>query len=119
MQEPALPDRLTVIAIAVIAYAGVNITHQIIGHCGTAALLSNQCLVISSTYLPRAFEPVAWKDNVIIAVGSAANWAIGLVCFGILRARRTARPAPRYFLWLSMCVNLFLASTFVAVAHII
>ncbi len=119
MERSALPDRLTVIAIAVIAYAGVNITHQIVGHCGTAALLGNKCLVISSTYLPRVIEPVAWKDNVIIAAGSTVNWAIGLVCFGILRAWQTARPALRYFLWLSMCVNLFLASTYVTVAPII
>jgi hypothetical protein len=119
MQKSGLPDRLTVIAIAVIAYAGVNVAHEIIGHCGTAALLGNKCLVISSTYIPRAVEPVAWKDNVIIAAGSAANWATGLVCFGILRAWRTARPAPRYFLWLSMCVNLFLASTYVTTAPII
>jgi hypothetical protein len=119
MQKSALPDRLTVIAIAVIAYAEVNITHEIIGHCGTAALLGNKCLVISSTYIPRAIEPLVWKDNVIIAAGSTANWAIGLVCFGILRAWRTARPALRYFLWLSMCVNLFLASTYVTTAPII
>jgi hypothetical protein len=59
MRKSALPDRLTVMAIAVIAYAGVNITHEIIGHCGTAALLGNKCLVISSTYIPRAPEPLA------------------------------------------------------------
>jgi hypothetical protein len=119
MKETASPDRLTVIAVAVMVYAGVNVTHQIIGHCGTAALLGNKCLVISSTYLPRAAEPAAWKDNVIIAAGSAANWALGLACFGILRAWRTARPALCYFLWLSMCVNLFLASTYVTAAPII
>jgi hypothetical protein len=119
MQETALPDRLTVIAIAVIAYAWVNITHEIIGHYGTAALLGNKCLVISSTYIPRAIEPLAWKDNVIIAAGSTANWAVGLVCFGILRAWRMAPPSLRYFLWLSVCVNLFLASTYVTVAPII
>jgi hypothetical protein len=119
MEKSVLPDRLTVIAIAVIAYAGVNITHEIIGHCGTAILLGNKCLVISSTYIPRAIEPVAWKDNVIIAAGSMANWAVGLVCFGILRAWQMARPALRYFLWLSMCVNLFLASTYMTAAPVI
>jgi hypothetical protein len=119
MRNSALPDRLTVIAIAVIAYAGVNITHEIIGHCGTAALLGNKCTLISSTYIPRTPEPQAWKDNLIIAAGSLANWAIGLVCFGLLRAWRTARPTMRYFLWLSMSVNLFLASTYVTMAPII
>ena len=119
MQRTASSDRFTVIAIASIAYAGVNICHQIVGHCGVAALLGNQCLVISSTYIPRTVEPLAWKDNVIIAAGITANWAIGLACFGLLRAWRTARPALRYFLWLSMCVNLFLGSTYMTVAPII
>jgi hypothetical protein len=69
-------------------------------------------------YSPRA-RTTCVKDNVIIAAGSAANWVIGLICFGLLRAWRTARPALRYFLWLSMSVNLFLASTYVTVAPII
>jgi hypothetical protein len=96
MRRSALPDRLTVIAM--IAYAGVNITHEIIGHCGTAALLGNKCIVVSSTYIPRVTEPVAWKDNVIVAAGIVADWAIGLVCFGLLRAWRAAQAALRYFL---------------------
>jgi hypothetical protein len=118
MRRTVSPDRFTVIAIAVMAYAGVNLCHEIVGHCGMAALLGNKCLVFSSTYIPRAIEPLAWKDNVIIAAGSLANWAIGLVCFGLLRALRTT-PALRYFLWLSMCVNLFLASSYMAAAPII
>jgi hypothetical protein len=111
-----------VIAIAVIAYAAVNITHEIIGHCGMAALLETRCKVISSTHIPlvKEFTEIpTWTYNIIVIAGSTANWMVGLACFAVLRTLRTARPALRYFLWLTMCVNLFLASTYMTVAPII
>ena len=122
MQSTALSDRFTVIAIAFIAYAAVNICHEIIGHCGMAALLGTKCILISSTNIPlvkQITEIPTWKYNIILAAGSTANWTVGLVCFGLLRTWRTAPPGLRYFLWLSMCVNLFLPATYMTVAPII
>jgi hypothetical protein len=78
--------------------------------------------LLSSTYIPLVKELTefpAWKYNIILVAGSAANWTVGLVCFGLLRSWRTSQPALRYFLFLSMCVNLFLASTYMMVAPII
>jgi len=121
MQRTASSDRLTVIAIAVIAYAGVNVCHEIIGHCGMAALLDTRCKLISSTNIPLIKEYTeipTWTYNIILIAGSAANWAAGLVCLWLLRALRTT-PTLRYFLWLFMCVNLFLASSYMTVAPII
>ena len=118
MQRSVLSDRFTVIAIAVISYAAVNIGHEIIGHCTMAALLGTNCKLISSTYIPLATQPPTWKYNIIVIAGSAANWIIGLVCFCLLRTLRTT-PTLRYFLWLSMCVNLFLPATYMAAAPII
>jgi hypothetical protein len=122
MQKSALPDRLTVIAIAVIAYAGVKFCHEIIGHCSMAALVGNRCRVLSVTYTPLVKEITdfhSWKYHLILIAGSTANWIVGLVCLGLLRAWRTAQPALRYFLWLSMSVNLFLPSTYLLAAPII
>src|ERR671914_320259 len=119
MQRTGLVDRFTVIAIAVIAYAAVNIIHEIIGHCGMAALLGTRCKVISSTHIPliKEFTEIpTWTYNIIVIAGSTANWMVGLACFGLLRTLRTAGPALRYFLWLNMCVNLFLVSTYMTVA---
>lgn len=118
MQRTALSDRLTVIAIAVMAYAGMNVCHEILGHCSMAALLGTKCRLLSSTNIPLITQPPTWKYNIIVIAGCAANWTIGLACVGLLRALRTT-PALRYFLWLSMCVNLFLPSTYVAAAPII
>ena len=119
MQRTALSDGFTVIAIAVIAYAGVNICHEIIGHCGMAALLGTKCRLISSTYIPLVTMPPTRKYNIIVIAGSTANWTIGLVCLVLLRTWRTAPSTLRYFLWLSMCVNLFLPSTYLLAAPVI
>ena len=86
MQRTALSDRFTVIAIAVIAYAGVNICHEIIGHCGMSALLGMKCSLISSTYIPLAAPPPEWKFRITVVAGSAANWTFALLCLGLLRS---------------------------------
>ena len=98
MKETASPDRLTVIAIAVMAYAGGNIIHEIIGHCGSTYLLGAKCIFISTTDLRVAPALPAWKFRISAVAGSAANWLAALGCLGLLRAWRKAQPAPRYFL---------------------
>jgi hypothetical protein len=122
MRRTVMSDRLTVIAIAVIAYSGVKICHEIIGHCSMAALVGNPCRVLSATYTPLVKEITdfhSWQYHLILIAGSTANWIVGLVCLGLLRAWRTAQPALRYFLWLFMCVNLFLPSTYLLAAPVI
>ena len=120
MERTGSADRLTVIAIAVIAYALVNVCHEIIGHCTMAVFAGTKCAIISSTNIPLATEIPSWKYKfIVLPAGCIANWTAGLVCLFILRTWQTAKPTVRYFLWLSVCVNLFLASTYVTVAPII
>ena len=117
MHDATSADRFTVIAIAVLAYAGANITHEIIGHCGTMLLLGGKCSYISTTYIRTAPElPLDWKFRFDAFAGSAANWLVALICLALLRASRSASPALRFFLWLSTCVNLFLPSTYLLVS---
>ena len=115
----AAVDLLTVIGIAVMAYAGANISHEIIGHCGMALLVGTKCKMISSTNIPLAWMVATWKYNIIVVAGCAANFTIGLLGLWLLRSSRIRQPAARYFLWLSMSVNLFLASAYIAAAPII
>src|SRR6266550_4041402 len=113
-------DLLTVIAIAMLAYAGANISHEIIGHCGTMALLGGKCSYISTTYIRTAPElPFDWKFRIDAFAGSGANWLVALTCLRLLRAWRSASPALHLFLWLSTCVNLFLPSTYLLVSPLI
>ncbi len=119
MDKMAFSDRFTVIAIALIAYAGVNISHEIIGHCGTAVLLGSKCRFISTTDIPLATEITAWKFRILAFAGSAANWLVAFIYLALLRAWRNPSPALRYFLWLSTCVNLFLPSTYLLISPVI
>jgi hypothetical protein len=112
-------DRFTVVAIAFIAYAGANIAHEIIGHCGMALVVGTKCTIISSTNIPLATFPPTWKYNIIVVAGCTANFVVALVSLVLLRRAGIANPALRYFLWLLMAVNLFLPSTYIAVAPII
>lgn len=125
-------DRITVVAIAFIAYTSANIAHEIIGHCGMALVVGTKCTIISSTYIPLAVMPPTWKYNIIGAAGCTANFTVALVSLALLRrARSLSQVIPtmqrraltlstvRYFLWLLMSVNLFLPSTYIAVAPII
>jgi hypothetical protein len=110
---------MTVIAIAVIAYAGVNICHEILGHCTMALLVGTKCRVPLEHLHPLATELPTWKYNMLVPAGITANWIAALACFVLLRRWKSARPTVRYFLWLLMAVNLFLSSTYMAVAPII
>ena len=121
MQPTASSDRLTIIAIAIIAYAGLYLTHEIIGHCGVAGLLGIKCTVLSSTHIPlvKEYSEIPTSTyNIILVAGSAANLMMALICFVLVRIL-PASPAARFFLWLSMTVNLFLAFSYMAVAPII
>src|SRR5205807_4980461 len=97
----------------------VNIAHEIIGHCGMDLVMGTRCTVISTTYIPLAQMPPTWKYNIIVAAGCSANFATALICLAVLRRVGIIRPALRFFLWLLMSVNLFLASTYITVAPII
>lgn len=116
---PVKSDRFTVIAIAIIAYAGANITHEIIGHCGSVALLGGKCNFISTTDLKLATEIPTWKFRIVAIAGSGANCLAGLMWLWLLRTWRNSTPALRYFLWLSVCVNLFLPSTYLLTSPLI
>jgi hypothetical protein len=118
--HPTSSDLLTVIAIGVLAYAGANISHEIIGHCGTGALLGAKCSFISTTEI--RFTPelsIDWRFRIGAFAGSGANWLVALICLSLLRAWRSASPTLSFFLWLSTCVNLFLPSTYLLVSPVI
>src|SRR2546430_8052829 len=93
-EQTTSSDLLTVIAIAVLAYAGANISHEIIGHCGTMVLLGGKCSYISTTYIRTAPElPLEWRFRIDAFAGSGANWLLALICLCLLRARCIASPA--------------------------
>ena len=114
-----LPDKLTVIAIGVISYAVVNVCHEVLGHCGMALLMGTKCTLLSSTYIPLAEMPSAWKYNIIVIAGCLSNFITASIALFLLRRLNAAAPATRFFLWLLMSLSFFLPASYIAAAPII
>jgi hypothetical protein len=104
-------DRLTIAAIAIVAYALANILHEGLGHGGACLIVGCTPKVLSSmhfdgdeTGLSRA------ATNLIEAGGTLANLLGAAIAFAWLRKSDTASVHARYFAWLFGTVNLLHAT---------
>jgi hypothetical protein len=107
MKEDSI-DRVTVIAIAVLAYTLANLVHEGLGHGGAALLLRARPTMLNAiffSYDEATATPTA--QRVISAAGSVVNLVIGLPLLMILPRVRSAHW--RYFLWLFAAVNVLTA----------
>ena len=100
----AFPDRLTVAAIAIVATACASVIHEGIGHGGACLLTGGHPLALSSVFFDCQRE-----GRLVDAGGTIANFVAGLLFLAASR-RVTRSAAARYFLWLSMTINLFEAA---------
>jgi len=96
-------DLWTVVAIAIVAYVCATILHEGIGHGGACVLTGGKPLAISTVYFDCDHE-----GRLVDAGGTIVNFAAGLVCWLGLRLVFQATRL-RYFLWLSMTLNLLQA----------
>ncbi|MGH9685361.1 MAG: hypothetical protein ACRD4S_17340 [Candidatus Acidiferrales bacterium] len=100
----AVPDGLTVIAIAIIATACASVIHEGIGHGGACLLTNGHPLALSSVFFNCQRE-----ERLVDAGGTIANVVAGLLFFAASRCV-THSTRVRYFLWLSMTINVFEAA---------
>src|SRR5436305_6505585 len=99
-QTRAGSDGVTVGSIGLLAYMLGNMLHEGLGHGGACLLSGGQPLVLSSVHFECSIE-----NRWITAGGTIANFVQPVICFLVMRASKQ-RPLLRYFLWLSMTVNL-------------
>ena len=100
-------DLLTVIAVAVLAYALAALLHEGVGHGGACLLAGGEPQAVSTTYFQCGDDALSPAGrNFLAAAGTLMNLAAALLFFAALRLARTAAPPLRFFLWLSMTVNL-------------
>lgn len=103
-------DRLTIIAIAVLAYSLANIVHEGLGHGGACLLFGARPTMFNAIFFN--YDETTASDTVqrlIAAAGSTVNVVVGLPIVALLRRRSGMAPALRYFLWLFAAVNLLTA----------
>lgn len=104
-------DIATIAAIAIIAYILGNVLHEGVGHGGTCLLVGGKPLALSTAYFD-------WDDEhtfegarrIVAAGGTIANLITGLLCWGLFRRLRNLSPSWRFFLFVSMAVNLLTAT---------
>jgi hypothetical protein len=99
----ATPDVWTIVAIAIVAYVFASIIHEGIGHGGACLLTGGHPVTLSTVHFECGGE-----GRLVAAGGTIANFAAGLMFWlGSRAASRATRL--RYFLWLSMTINLLQA----------
>jgi hypothetical protein len=111
---PALPsDALTITAIAIIAYILATVLHEGVGHGGACLLVGGQPQVISTVHMECSAD-----TRLVTAGGTLMNVIAGALAFALGRATSRIHPSLKYFLWISMTVNLFVAAGYFAFSGI-
>jgi hypothetical protein len=99
-------DRMTVVAIAIVAYALANVIHEGLGHGGTCIAVGGRLTALSAVHADCATEGRGVLANSLVAAaGTLANLVAGAAAWLLLR-RQTRLTSRRYFLWLFMTLNL-------------
>jgi hypothetical protein len=111
--EPMPSDALTITGIALIAYVLATILHEGVGHGGACLLVGGNQLVISIVYMECSVD-----SRLVTAGGTIMNVAGGSLFFALGRMTPRTSPRLKYFLWLSMTVNLFIAAGYFAFSGI-
>jgi hypothetical protein len=105
-------DIPTLIAISILAWILVDVSHEIIGHAGAAALLGIPVRAVSTTTASIKWDQVTsiGAVRIIMAAGTVMNLAGGVVALILLRLWRQAKSATRYFLWLFSTFSCIIAA---------
>src|SRR5262245_39660166 len=100
-------DRLTLVAIAIVAYALANLIHEGLGHAGTCAAVGGRVTALSAVHAQCAAEDRGFLANALVmAAGTLANLLAGAAAWLLLRRQEARLISWRYFLWLFMTLNL-------------
>ena len=99
----ATPDLWTIVAIAIVAYVFASVIHEGIGHGGACLLTGGHPVALSTVHFECEGE-----GRLVAAGGTIANFAAALMFWLASRAASRATRL-RYFLWLSMTINLLSA----------
>jgi hypothetical protein len=108
----SLPDLLTVIAIALTAYAASNIGHEAVGHGGACVILGGKPLVLSSVHFDCGDQTMSvLAQRGVAAAGTFVNFLLGALALVALKSTNPLRkPHTAYFLWLFTTLNLLMGA---------
>jgi hypothetical protein len=104
-QAPVRSDALTIAGIAIIAYILASVLHEGFGHAGACLATGGKAIMVSTVAMECSAD-----NRLVIAGGTLVNVAAAALFFVLGRMTPRTSPRLRFFLWLSMTVNLFTAA---------
>ncbi len=110
--SPIEVDVPTLIAVSAVAWALVDVLHEIVGHAGAALLLGIPVKAVSTTTVYIAGDQIhSFADvRTIDAAGSVLNLVTGGLALLALRSGKVTSAASRYFLWLFATISLIVVT---------
>lgn len=108
----------TLIAISLIAWALVNVLHEIVGHGGASILVGVPVKAVSTStiYMSTNWDQYVAEHGLnpirlILAGGTIANFITGTLALMVLGWRKVTSAATRYFLWLFASFSMVIVAT--------
>jgi len=98
-------DMLTIASVAMVAHMLATMLHEGLGHGGACLAVGGKAVLITTVSMQCSVD-----HRLVTAGGTIMNFAAAALFFALGRAARTATPVWKYFFWLSMTINLFVAT---------
>jgi len=111
--EPWVADALTIGSIGIVVHILANVLHEGVGHGGACLAVGGKPIVISTVNMECSAD-----NRLVTAGGTIMNVAAGALCLVLGRITGPASPRLKYFFWLAMTVNLFIAAGYFAFSGI-
>jgi hypothetical protein len=102
---PVFADALTLSAVGIIAYVLSTLIHEGLGHGGACLLSGGTVNVISTVNMECSAD-----TRLVQAGGTLANFAAAALFFALQRLTPRSAPVLRFFCWLTMSINLLMAT---------
>jgi hypothetical protein len=96
-------------ALGILAYVASMMTHEALGHGAYCLVMGGHNVVLSGWNEGCSTDP-----HGIEAAGPAVQFCAGLLAWSVLRRLPPAAARLRFFFWLYMAFNLFIASSYLA-----
>jgi hypothetical protein len=98
-------DMLTIASVALVAHMLTTILHEGLGHGGACLAIGGKALLITTVNMECSID-----HRLVTAGGTLANFLAAAVFFALGRSTSTAASLWKYFFWLAMTMNLFVAT---------
>lgn len=104
-------DLLTILAIGIVSFIVKNVLHEALGHGGACLLVGSTPLALSSAHFDCGYESASDAGiRFVAAAGTLVNFIFAYIFWLAFHSARVKSPTLRYFFWLAMSGNFFVAA---------